>query len=318
MLPTILSDALCSLQENQPRFAFVLDITVDPTGNIIHVENSYALIRVFKNYRYEEKALTEQKEYLTLLSLSQKMDRTNKNSHDIVTYWMVLVNKHCGRMLADKKKGIFRSSYFIHPIVAAVEEGLENVSEDTCRVIRSWNNTVGQYVSYTEEDTRLDHEMMSIKSFKLNETSKKTQCYIHITSPIRRIVDLLNQMILFSSTKSMSPSAMHFLNSWLSKIEYINRAMRSIRKIQIDCDILARCYSSPEMLNDSHKGVLFDRIVRNDGMISYMVYLEKLKILSRITVSATLQLEVYTVYSFKLFLFEDESKVKRKIRLQIV
>uniref|UniRef100_A0A6C0I544 RNB domain-containing protein n=1 Tax=viral metagenome TaxID=1070528 RepID=A0A6C0I544_9ZZZZ len=329
MLPTILSDALCSLQEGQLRFAVVFSFVIDPaTGQVIGLpENRCALINVAKNYRYEERALLVNDEFGKLLALSHKMDKTNKNSHDVVTFWMVLVNKHCGKFLASEKTGIFRSSYFIHPMATSTSDEQNCLSEDTCRVIRSWNNTIGQYVAYTEDNASLlDHEMMSIKSFKPRESAKQeevTHCYIHITSPIRRLVDLLNQMMFFVSSKlvtSMSTPAANFLDAWLTKpkIDYINTAMRSIRKIQIDCDILARCYTSPNIMTCSHDGALFDRIVRNDGMVSYMVYLEKLKILTRITVSQDLNLSVYKVYPFKLFLFEDESKVKRKIRLQVV
>jgi exoribonuclease R len=328
MLPTILSDALCSLQEKQPRFAVVTDFVIDASGNVKTESYKNVIICAAKNYRYEQPALLEDPDYQTLLDLSTKMDKTNRNSHDVVTYWMVLVNKHCGRYLADQKTGIFRSSFFIHSS-ANQSEGFDHLPEDSCRVIRSWNNTVGQYILYTD-DAVLDHEMMSIKSFKSEAVIKAKydgvtqpimKCYIHITSPIRRLVDLLNQIMLFRSAglvTSISDAASSFLRSWIEKIDYINTAMRSIRKIQIDCDVLARCYSSPTMMDEEHLGVLFERIVRNDGMISYMVYLEKLKILSRITVPKDLDLPAYTLHPFKLFLFEDESKVKRKIRLQII
>ena len=36
MLPTVLSDTLCSLQQDNKRFAFAFDIKVDNNGNIIN------------------------------------------------------------------------------------------------------------------------------------------------------------------------------------------------------------------------------------------------------------------------------------------
>ena len=53
MLPTILSDCLCSLQENVTRVAFVMDVFIQ-NNDIIDIQYSNSLIRVRKNYRYEE------------------------------------------------------------------------------------------------------------------------------------------------------------------------------------------------------------------------------------------------------------------------
>ena len=59
MLPTVLSDTLCSLQQDNKRFAFAFDIKVDNNGNIINNNFTYknVLIQVHKNYRYEETSL---------------------------------------------------------------------------------------------------------------------------------------------------------------------------------------------------------------------------------------------------------------------
>jgi len=51
-------------------------------------------------------------------------------------------------------------------------------------------------------------------------------------------------------------------------------------------------------------------------MYTYMVYLEELKLLSRIT--TMMDIENYTYISCKLYLFEDEDKIKKKIRVQII
>ena len=90
--------------------------------------------------------------------------------------------------------------------------------------------------------------------------------------------------------------------------------MRCIRRVQVDCNILARFYNESELLSNSYKGVVFDKVLKTDGMFSYMVYLQEFKILSRITTSD--DFENYSSHVFKIFLFEDEDKVKRKIRLQ--
>jgi hypothetical protein len=72
----------------------------------------------------------------------------------------------------------------------------------------------------------------------------------------------------------------------------------------------------PNIMNIEHEGLLFDKIIKNDGIIQYMVYLENLKLLSRI--STNVDMQNYSIVKFKLFLFEDEDKTKKKIRLQMI
>ena len=142
--------------------------------------------------------------------------------------------------------------------------------------------------------------------------------YIHITSPIRRLVDLLN-MIQFQKTSgiiSLSENADKFYNKWLNDIDYINVTMRSIRKVQCDCTLLDLCNNIPDVLEKEYDGYLFDKIYRNDCLYQYIVYLPKLKLSSRITLRDNY--ENFECKKFKLFLFNDEEKFKRKIRLHLL
>lgn len=328
MLPTILSDTLCSLQQNQPRFALAMDIILDSNGQICDdspIVYKNVLIQVYKNYVYEEAAMTtKDKYYNQLFDISTKLDNSLSNSYDLVTFWMIQMNTHTGLWLAEKESGIFRSASFTNS--AARSDVDLSLSDDVVRTIRSWNNTTGQYLLF-DKDVATDHKLMSIKFFKKDLVKMKyngvepkmTKSYVHITSPIRRLVDLLNQMILFQHANlvmSFSSDATIFLKRWMQQMEYVNTSMRSIRKIQTDCDGLSRCIKNPEIMDKEYDGVVFDKIVKNDGMINYMVYLEKLKMLSRITTHV--DVPNYSTSLFRLFLFEDEDKVKKKIRLQIV
>ena len=135
----------------------------------------------------------------------------------------------------------------------------------------------------------------------------ETTGYIHITSPIRRLVDLLNQLLFLQRNKmikNLSKSGEEFLNQWSNKIEYINTSMRSIRKIQTDCEIMQRCFDNPNIINNVYDGVVFDKISKNDGLITYMVYLEKLKLLSRVT--TPIEVDNLSREKFRIYLFDDE------------
>ena len=321
-LPTILSDTLCSLQENQKRFACVLDIEFDMDANVILDSLVYknTLIRVHKNYRYEqEELLFKEPVYIKLFDLSCKMDRNIRTSHDIVSHWMVFMNAYSGIQMISNKIGIFRSvvlnkDYNYDDILSTLE-----ISDNAKAVIKNWNNVSGHYINY-DNDAKIDHQLLSdnfchFKGFQY----KKLKPYIHITSPIRRLVDLLNQIILmrmFKLVKSIGDNAELFLNEWILRLNYINISMRSIKKIQTDCQLLYNCLKNPEYLENIYPAVLFDKIKRTSGSYNYNVFIEKLNIVSRITTHV--DLNEYDKCNVKLFMFETEDKVKKKVKLQIV
>lgn len=311
MLPTILSELMCSLHKQEDRFAFVMDVLIDSNGNVIENSHTFsnALICVEQNYVYEDpQMIAADENYIQLLEITKRIDATVENSHDMVSFWMVFMNKSCGDFMALNKFGIFRSSTYID---ATKHENIQDsisydIKEDTKRIIKMWNNSSGQYILYNDEEG-IEHVIMDVKS------------YVHVTSPIRRLVDLLNQMLLiekFGLITNMSKEANTFLSSWLENIDYINVSMRSIRKIQTDCQLVERCFKTPDIMKIEHTGVVFDKLKKSDNTYSYMVYLEDIKLLSRITCKADLL--NYSKNLFKLYLFEDEDKIKNKIRLSIV
>ena len=142
--------------------------------------------------------------------------------------------------------------------------------------------------------------------------------YIHITSPIRRLVDLLNmiklQQVLGIAT--LSEGALDFYTSWSGKIDYINVTMRAIRRVQNDCALLDTSAKNLSILDCIYDGYCFDKLVRNDGLFQYIVYLPELKMTSKITVRENM--DNYTARQYKLFLFNNEDKFKKKIRLHLV
>ena len=313
MLPTILSDCLCSLQQNMRRFAFVIDIVLDEQSKIISINYTNALIRVFKNFYYEEHSLLANPEYNFLLDTTKKMATNYKyinnvrDSHEVVCYLMVLMNYHCAKELYNSHNGIFRSTIIKKQIKLP-----DSLPEDVNSFIKIWNSACAQYV-----------DLNSISASELSESKIRhdlleMDAYIHITSPIRRLVDLLN-IIKFQQDKALIPlssDAIHFYDKWIAEIDYINVTMRAIRKIQCDCSLLDTCFNKPETLDKTYDGYCFDKLVRNDGLYQFIVFLPELRLASRITMRENL--ENYDKRQYKLYLFNDEEKFKRKIRLQLV
>jgi hypothetical protein len=58
--------------------------------------------------------------------------------------------------------------------------------------------------------------------------------YTHTTSPIRRLVDIINLAILQDIGKD-------FCTKWLARIDFINEKTRSIKKVQQRCELMKRC-----------------------------------------------------------------------------
>ena len=305
MLPTILSDCLCSLQENVVRVAFVMDIFIK-NNEIIDIKYDNCFIKVYKNYTYEDPKLLGDVKYHMILELVQKLTikqpyiNNVRNSHDLVCYLMIFMNYHCAKELIKHKTGIFRST-----IIKREFPVPDTVPEDVSKFIKIWNSASGQYINGSEiVDTR--HQLLDIDA------------YIHITSPIRRLVDLLN-MIKIQNVMNiikLSDSVDKFYDKWIGEIDFINMTMRSIRKMQCDCSLLDLCQNNQAIMDKEYDGYLFDKINRNDGLIQFIVFLPELKLSSRITLRENY--DNFMCTKFKLFLFNDEETFKRKIRLHLV
>jgi exoribonuclease R len=281
-----------------------MDLRINATtGEILHTSFKNTIITVIKNYRYEEPALIQHPPYQSLYDISQLLDKNVSDSHDVVSYWMIRMNMICGEHLATVQQGIYRKAAIINPQSNIIPLGLP---AETQRIINNWNSVSGQYVLFQPD---VSHEVL------------KAKYYAHITSPIRRLVDLLNMMILsihpkYKLIENPSQEAQEFLTGWIKNIDYLNTSMRSIRKIQTNCELLYRCITTPSLIQTPQIGILFDKLQKNDGGFVYMVYLEGVQMLSRLKTYT--EYENYSKHSFQLFIFEDEHNLKRKIRIQIV
>lgn len=303
MIPTSLSECLCSLKQQNLRFAFCVDFIIND-DEIVDVSYKNTLIKVNKNFVYEESKLLNDNDYKLLKENVIKLSKKYKyiqhccTSYDVVAYFMVLMNCYCSKEMIKDKNGIYRS------VILTKKSSLPtHLPDDVVKFLKVWNSSSGQYILHSDE---MKHEILNMDN------------YIHMTSPIRRLVDLLN-MIRFQKNLDMiqlSNSAYEFYDKWIAKLSYINVTMRAIRKIQCDCNLLHYYTTNEEVLEQNYEGFLFDKLKRNDGLYQYIVYLPKLKMTSRITLRD--DKEDYSSSYFKLYMFMNEAKLKKKIRLMIV
>jgi exoribonuclease R len=315
MLPTLLSDCLCSLKYNCRRFAFTMDIIIDCDFNIESIKYTNCLIKVFKNYVYEEPSLFLDSDYNLLLQTTTNLSKKYKflesinDSHDLVAYLMIFMNYHCAKELLKNQNGIFRATTTNSATTPLLTSTIpESLPPDVKQFFKISGNLSGSYINIQNISNHnlISHDMLGLDA------------YIHITSPIRRIVDLLNMIQIQNNNQliNLSDEAAKFYLRWCQNIDYINTTSRSIRQVQNDCNLLNICHNNIELFNKVYEGYCFDKTLTNNNLFQYMVFLPELRISSKIIVTS--EIDNYSKHNFKLFLFNNEEKFKKKIRLQII
>jgi exoribonuclease R len=312
MLPTVLSDNLCSLQSGSLRVVLTLDIYISNEFEIISTNYSNSLINVSKNYIYDELSLMESETYLKtfdiVCKLSKKYNYINnvKNSHDVISYLMIFMNYYSAKELLKFGNGIFRTNTTINNNIKLIRNDTYLIPDEVKNYITIWNSSVSQYVNIEENSEFIRHESLNIDA------------YIHITSPIRRLVDLLNIIQLQKNLNIilLGNETNIFYNKWITKIEYINTTMRNIRKIQNECNLLSICSNDTYICDKIYEGYCFDKMIRNGGLFQYVVHLPELKITNKIV--TRVDIEEYSKQNYKIYIFQDEDKLRKKIRIQLL
>lgn len=196
MLPQPL-ETICSLKENCYRNVYVMEI-----GKTVYFYTK--CVKINKNYIYEEPALLSSKHYKRMLKVTQALFKTQSfslelptDSFSMITYLMIFMNHECAKRL---DKGIMRTVTKIAP-------------QDQPYIFSAWMNWFGKYT-----DEKKNHEMLNVE-------------YAHVTSPIRRLVDIVNLAILQNIGKD-------FCEKWMERIEFINDKMKHIKKVQNNCKLM--------------------------------------------------------------------------------
>ena len=268
------------------------------------------MINLKENFTYDETKLLQNDEYILLFDLVKKMNKIQSyniiltNSIDMVSYLMILMNYFTAKTLIKHKNGIFRCNSIKD---ANLNDSFHKLDNEIKHFMKYWNSNAGQYISYQEFiNDKKSHEMLHLDA------------YLHITSPIRRIVDLLNMIILQNHVLccTFSVDSNTFLNYWSSRLEYINLSMTSIRKIQLQAKLLELCMKNPKFHEKQYNGFVFDKSVLDNAMFQYNAYIPSLKIVSRII--SNYDRNDYDKCLFRIYTFQDEDQYKKKVRIDLV
>ena len=330
MFPTGLSN-IFSLIENTTKIAFCLDIVISPSNMILNTRFYNSIIKVKKNFVYEEPTLLKNTHYKKLFHIAKMLNDKITDSHDLVSHFMIFTNTQCAMELYRKQIGIYRSLMMsgtsppelglMQPTAASqIIDSDPTMKKETKQFMQNWISKHGQYVLYQDSPDLMRPDFVPPPKVVIEHSTLKTDPYIHITSPIRRLVDLLNQMMFLKSTTTISEEAQQFLDKCLQQIDIINEKMKSIAKVERECEIMRKCITNPAILENIYDAYIICRrelVTEELGIIKYKytLYIENEKII--LTMKSEEPRELFKKYQVKLYKIESYG-IASKIKIRFV
>ena len=277
MLPTSLSNNICSLLEGKTRYVMCTDFIIE-NNEIIDVKLYHNKVYITKNYTYEEDKLLTNAQYLELYTILQTIklpfNYSINDSHDIVEVLMILTNYYSAKELAKKQAGIFRK----------VDYKGTSHSGELEQFLSRWKWMKSEYVGYDSSlYNNLEHDMLQL------------DMYTHITSPIRRLVDILNQIVFYDG--NISYDAKLFYNSWIQNINVINKSVKAIKKVERYSTLLYHVNAFPEQIYTAYI------------LEPHKVYIPKLQQVYKLEAIG----DMHQTIKVKIYIFWND--YKQKIRL---
>jgi len=275
MLPNVLTNKVSSLKQNTYRICLVMDIEYRD-HKVYSSTFSICKALISRNYSFEEEKLLQHKDYIYMKQLCNV-----KSSYDLISKLMIDYNNQSAIVLKKHKMGIYKNISCVYKQPHSILDHIDKFKQTSSR-----------YELYNEDSY-----------------------YCQTTSPIRRLVDLLNMYLICKNENlySFTDNAHLFYLKWIQQLDYINMTTRYIRKLQSKCKLIDLFEKEQHKI---FKGFVFDKIKRSDNKYHYNVYLPELDIFHSLSIIQNL--DDYCEKSFQLFMFKDEALLKKKIKLVIL
>ena len=302
MLPVVLSEGLCSLVKGEPRFALAMDVLLGESCQVVDVSFRNTKISVSDNFEYESLDLLANSRYRALHRIAGSLPHDGcgpslappYDSHDVVSKLMIMMNYRASLLLSAAGKGVFRSvgkseSTFVPPCAPA----------HVVNKVHAWKGLSGSYVGHTSP---LGHEALGLAS------------YVHVTSPIRRFVDVMNMVELMRILSG--PGALRcaepVLSRWYSRLDFLNRSSKDVQRIQTDAAALDYCLSrgADECVVT---GYPYSGQRGPGASAKYRVYVPELGTVCGVTVQT--ELEEFSELRLAVRVFSNESRLGRRVRI---
>lgn len=316
MIPPVLTETLLSLDEKERRLCYALEIFFDENNKIINQNLKLCVAYISKNYSHDQKDDYENNKYYKKISEILKIH----NSKDIVTHLMIHFNKYLADYLYSKNIGIYRYYHNLNnDKIIKIKEESSTKDVDKSDIPKSILFHISNFKTHSSRYCLLEKRENYCEDDTSNDNIKSL--YLQASSPIRRIVDIINNIALLKVLLMDSNNfkkATEFYNYWTSpeQVEYINISSRTIRKVQSKCKIYSQyLYNKENNITQNYEGYVFDKLEKSDGKFQYMVFLPSLKLTTYITVLE--DLNNYSCHLFQLFVFMNQEQDKNKIKLQL-
>jgi len=221
------------------------------------------------------------------------------DSHDLVEYWMLYMNSQCGIELFKEKKGIFRitdGSYVYNNLH-------ESFDKKTKILLETWKKISGKYVNSSSDN--FYHSLLNVYN------------YCHITSPIRRVVDIVNQTHFCKKLLNIKNYTVDgYLEIWEKRIDYINDCFKKIRKLQVVCEMVKKCHDNVEIMERPQTAYVIEKEKLEDGRWKNVLYFKEWNFIA--TSKTQEELELNNTRKFRIYYFGDETNINKRIRVSLV
>lgn len=225
-----------------------------------------------KNYVYDDESLNHNEQYKILEKYAKQKKTDVLNSHDVVEFFMMLFNKQGASIIND---GIYRTT-------------IQNETNVDFFKFR------GEYTCEKKPHVILQNEY-----------------YGHFTSPIRRVVDIVNLFCLQKSLHLCDYTVQmdRFVQFWKNNIEEINRQCRISKFLQSQWFCL-------DLLSDKEFIEVEVTVLDRYNEVSYLVLLKDANHVMKLD---TLEkLHIHDKVNCGLYLIENEITFYKKVRLKLL
>ena len=209
IFPRQLSEDFCSLREDTVRYCFVMNVTIHQ-HQVTKIDFDSQNVFISKNYNYMCPTLQRIPSFQQLLALTKELKHCETlNSKEMVEYWMIFMNEKVASILPE---GILRTTVSVPPTT----------------LIPSWK---GKYLPTTTTESTW-HEPLQLNK------------YTHVTSPIRRFVDVVNLTLLQHHLQSttFSSTTLESVRAFVQeKCPHLNRQTDCIKRVQNRCAWVELC-----------------------------------------------------------------------------
>ena len=286
MLPNKMGNIVAGLVQKELSVAFAMDLHIYD-NKIQSITFHNVIIRVDRNFRYEESDLLESSCYRRIVSRMEELNMKVENSYKFIEKWMIYFNSKIGETLSRYKKGIYR--------YCTVDGVVEKQVSQELQQYMQWQDTHSGYALYSPG---LAHSVLGITY------------YTQMSSPIRRIVDMINmiEVHLMLGLCVLSEETVEYKDKWLKKLDVINSIQRAIKRLESQTKLLNYYTITPGVEKQIHEAYIVS--ILDD--YKYKLYVPSLQSTGVLKVIEILPL--YMKIKCSLCLIQDDINIVQKIR----